>query len=70
MNICCNTDNIDWTVGFIYDISFVIALFLIFTGWKMTGEMGGLIKMIVGVGFLLVALKIYNITFEEAKKKK
>ena len=51
-------------------ISFVIALFLIFTGWKMTGEMGGLIKMIVGVGFLLVALKAYNITFEDPKKKK
>ena len=51
-------------------ISVIIALFLVFTGWQMTGEMGGLIKMIVGVGFLLVALKIYNITFEDPKKKK
>ena len=51
-------------------ISFVIALFLILNGWKMTGEMSGLIKMIVGVGFLLVALKVYNITFEDPKKKK
>ena len=50
-------------------ISIIIALFLVFTGWKMTGEMSGLIKMIVGVGFLLVALKIYNITFEDPKKK-
>ena len=51
-------------------ISVVIALFLVFTGWQMTGEMGGLIKMIIGVGFLMVALKIYNITFEDPKKKK
>ena len=51
-------------------ISFIIALFLVFTGWQMTGEMGGLIKMVIGVGFLLVALKIYNITFEDPKKKK
>jgi len=51
-------------------ISVIIALFLVFTGWQMTGEMGGLIKMVIGVGFLLVALKIYNITFEDPKKKK
>ena len=51
-------------------ISVIIALFLVFTGWQMTGQMGGLIKMIIGVGFLLVALKIYNITFEDPKKKK
>ena len=51
-------------------VSFVIALFLVITGWQMTGQMAGLIKMIVGVAFLLVALKIYNITFEDPKKKK
>ena len=51
-------------------VSFVIAIFLVITGWQMTGQMAGLIKMIVGVAFLLVALKIYNITFEEPKKKK
>ena len=51
-------------------VSFVIALFLVITGWQMTGQMGGLIKMVIGVGFLLVALKIYNITFEDPKKKK
>ena len=49
--------------------SFVIAIFLVITGWQMTGQMAGLIKMIVGVAFLLVALKIYNITFEDKKKK-
>ena len=51
-------------------VSFVIAIFLVVTGWQMTGQMTGLIKMMVGVAFLLVALKIYNITFEDTKKKK
>ena len=51
-------------------VSFIIALFLIITGWKMTGQMAGLIKMMVGVAFLLVSLKAYNITFEDPKKKK
>ena len=51
-------------------VSFVIAIFLVITGWQMTGQMAGLIKMIVGVVFLLVALKIYNINFEDPKKKK
>ena len=51
-------------------VSFVIAIFLVVSGWKMTGQMAGLIKMMVGVAFLLVALKIYNITFENPKKKK
>ena len=48
----------------------LLALFFVITGWKMTGEMAGLIKMMVGVAFLLVALKIYNINFEDPKKKK
>ena len=51
-------------------VSFVLAIFLVITGWQMTGQMAGLIKMMVGVAFLLVALKIYNITFEDPKKKK
>ena len=51
-------------------VSFIVAIFLVITGWQMTGQMAGLIKMIVGVAFLLVALKIYNINFEDTKKKK
>ena len=51
-------------------VSFIIAVFFVITGWQMTGQMAGLIKMMVGVAFLLVALKIYNITFEDPKKKK
>ena len=50
--------------------SFVLALFFVITGWQMTGQMAGLVKMMVGVAFLLVALKIYNINFEDPKKKK
>ena len=51
-------------------VSFLLALFFVITGWKMTGEMIGLIKMLIGVAFLLVSLKVYNITFEDPKKKK
>lgn len=51
-------------------VSFILAIFFVITGWQMTGQMAGLIKMMVGVAFLLVALKIYNITFEDPKKKK
>ena len=51
-------------------VSFIVAIFFVITGWQMTGQMAGLIKMMVGVAFLLVALKIYNITFEDPKKKK
>ena len=51
-------------------VSFLLALFFVITGWKMTGEMIGLIKMMIGVAFLLVALKVYNVAFEDPKKKK
>ncbi len=51
-------------------VSFILAIFFVITGWQMTGQMAGLIKMMVGVAFLLAALKIYNITFEDPKKKK
>ena len=51
-------------------VSFLLALFFVITGWKMTGQMIGLIKMLVGVAFLLVALKVYNIAYEDPKKKK
>ena len=51
-------------------VSFIVAIFFVITGWQMTGQMAGLIKMMVGVAFLLVALKVYNVTFEDPKKKK
>ena len=39
---------------------FVGGLVLVIGGWKMTGEMAGLIRMVIGVLSLLVALYIYN----------
>ena len=39
---------------------FVVGLVLVIGGWKMTGEMAGLIRMVIGVFMLLVALYIYN----------
>ena len=41
-------------------VFFILGIVLVITGWKMTGEMNGLIRMIVGVMSLLVALYIYN----------
>lgn len=39
---------------------FVVGLALVIGGWKMTGEMNGLIRMVIGVLLLLAALYIYN----------
>lgn len=39
---------------------FVAGIGLVIGGWKMTGEMNGLIRMVIGVLLLLVALYIYN----------
>ena len=39
---------------------FVVGLVLVIGGWKMTGEMSGLIRMVIGVLLLLAALYIYN----------
>ena len=51
-------------------ILFAVGLSLVATGWKMTGELTGLVIMLAGVLFLLVALLIYNKPFEERKIKK
>ena len=47
----------------------VVGLALVIIGWKMTGEMTGLIIMIVGV-ILLTALLLYNKPFEDPKPRK
>ena len=39
---------------------FVVGIALVIGGWKMTGEMNGLIRMVIGVLLLLAALYIYN----------
>jgi len=48
---------------------FVLGLVLVFTGWKQTGELGGLIQMLIGVGALLMALAIYNEPYSDRRKK-
>ena len=44
---------------------FVVGLVLVIVGWKMTGQLGGLGLMILGVILLLAALMIYNKPFED-----
>ena len=39
---------------------FVLGIVLTIAGWKMTGQMKGLIIMLVGIVCLLAALFIYN----------
>ena len=41
-------------------VFFVVGIALVIGGWKMTGEMSGLIRMVIGVLLLLAALYIYN----------
>ena len=47
---------------------FITGLAMIIGGWKMTGQMSGLIIMIVGVALLIVALAIYNKPFQDPKR--
>ena len=48
-------------------ICFIVGLVLVFTGWQQTGELGGLIQMLVGVAVLLVALAVYNHPYRDKK---
>jgi len=48
-------------------LCFLAGLVLVFTGWMKTGEVSGLIQMIIGVGVLLLALTIYNHPFRDKK---
>ncbi|MBR5316677.1 MAG: hypothetical protein IKU39_02135 [Lachnospiraceae bacterium] len=48
-------------------VCFIVGLVLVFTGWKQTGELGGLIQMLIGVGVLLTALAIYNYPYRDKK---
>ena len=50
---------------------FVVAgLALVFVGCSMTGQMSGLILMIVGLILLLTAPLLYNKPFEDPKTRK
>ena len=46
-------------------ICFIAGLVLVFTGWKMTGQLNGLIQMLIGVGVLILALAIYNYPYRD-----
>lgn len=50
-------------------VLFVISLALIFSGWKMTGDLKGLGMMVLGTATLLAALAVYNAPFTDPKKK-
>lgn len=55
-------------------LCFISGIILVITGWQRTGELEGLIQMIVGVGVLLLALAVYNHPFrcrkQNCKKRK
>ena len=50
--------------------TFVLGIALIIYGWTQTGQLSGLVIMLVGIGFLLCTLSLYNKPFEEPKAPK
>lgn len=46
--------------GVLIALFFVLGMVLTVVGWKMTGQMKGLILMLVGIICLLTALFVYN----------
>ena len=46
--------------GVLIALFFLLGMVLTVVGWKMTGQMKGLILMLVGIGCLLTALFVYN----------
>ena len=43
---------------------FIVGMVLVIGGWKMTGQMNGLLLMLVGVLFLIASLYVYNKAFQ------
>ena len=50
-------------------ITFVLGMFLLVFGWKMTGQMKGLGLMLAGVVLVIITLALYNKPFEDPKKR-
>lgn len=46
---------------------FLGGIALVLRGWQKTGELDGLIQMLIGVGVLLLALAIYNYPYRDKK---
>ncbi|MCI8538590.1 MAG: hypothetical protein HFF18_08045 [Oscillospiraceae bacterium] len=51
-------------------VTFAAGIGLLVFGWTLTGQMGGLLLMLLGVAFLLATLNLYNQRFQEPKNKK
>lgn len=49
---------------------FVVGLALVLIGWSMTGEMLGLILMLIGIVLMLAALLVYNKAYTTPKSRK
>ena len=49
-------------------VTFVLGMVLIIRGWMMTGQMAGLVLMLVGVALILATLYLYNARFTDRKK--
>ena len=50
--------------------TFVLGIALILYGWMQTGQLSGLLIMLVGIAALLCTLSLYNKPFEDPKKPK
>ena len=46
-------------------VFFVVGLILVVAGWKMTGKLEGLGRMLVGIVLLLTALFVYNAPYRK-----
>ena len=51
-------------------VTFIAGIGLLVFGWTLTGQMRGLLLMLLGVAFLLATLNLYNQRFQEPKNKK
>ena len=45
-------------------VFFILGMALVIGGWKMTGQMNGLLLMLLGVLFLIASLYVYNKAFQ------
>ena len=50
--------------GILILLFFVLGIVLTLVGWKMTGQLKGLIIMLVGIVSLLTALFVYNAAYK------
>ena len=50
-------------------VSFVLGLFLLIYGWRLTGQLKGLGLMLAGVALVLATLALYNKPFEDPKQR-